>query len=186
MFEPRLLGHVSTEGGPLLIADRTAIASWAGVDTDDYDQLARALDVSEPRALAVTRGGLLGLAWNVPTGTTQIWRTGPSSLLLTRSWVDDVKDLPDLANLPMENGEALGAVSIRSGWLVVVWAAESCESVLAVEPKDGLSLDLSVGGAGLVIRMATGEYECRGDEVDIGTAGALRCHIRPCDIRNAD
>lgn len=182
MFEPRLLGHVSTEGGPLLIADRAAIANWAGADGGGYAELCDALLASETRALPISLDGSLGLAWDVQTGTTHIWRMGPSSVLLTRAWVDQLGDLPRLAKQAMDDGDAFGPVTISSGWLVVVWAPEPGHSVLAAEPSDGLSLDLSVGSAGLLIAMPTGNYEASGDEVDVDNASALRCLIRPRDI----
>lgn len=173
------IGHVSTEGGPLLIADRTTLSGWTGVEGGDYERLCDALVASEPRALAVGLAGSAALAWNVPTGTAEAWRTSPSSVLLTRPWVDQEEDARRLAQPPMNGGEPLGRVSIPSGWLVVLWAPEPGSDVLAVEPRDGLSLELSVGCAALVIEMPPGEYECHGDEVDIGTASAWRCHLTP-------
>lgn len=38
------LGHVSTEGGPLLLIDRDAVGNWSGIDGDDYDRACRLLD----------------------------------------------------------------------------------------------------------------------------------------------
>lgn len=179
MNDPTLLGNVSTEGGPLLLADRAALANWSGVEGDDYDRLCDALLISQPRALSVDLAGAAALAWNVPTGTADVWRTGPASVLLARAWVNEDEELAQLAEPPMDSSELLGTVSIPSGWLVVLWATEPGNGVLAVEPQDGLSVDLSVGGAALVIQVPPGDYECRGDEVEVGNASAIRCLITP-------
>ena len=80
---------------------------------------------------------------------------GPGSALLARTWVDEDDDVARLAEPPMDNGESLGTVRITSGWLVVLWAPEPGRDVLlALEPEDGLSVDLSVGGAALGDRAA--------------------------------
>ena len=179
MNHPTLLGDVSTEGGPLLLADRAALADWSGVDGDDYGRLCDALLVAQPRALSVDLSGSAALAWNVPTGTAEVWRIDPRSVLLARTWVDEEEDIARLAKPPMDHGESLATIRITSGWLVVLWATEPGAGVLEVEPRDGLSVDLSVGGAALVIQLPPGDYECRGDEIEVGTASAWRCLVAP-------
>jgi hypothetical protein len=176
---PTLMGDVSTEGGPFLIADRAALARWSGDEGGDYERLLGSLRVGQPRTLALNLDGAASLAWNIPTGTAQVWRLGPTAVLLTRSWVDQDEDLPRLAQPPMRRTEPMGTVDVASGWLVILWAPEPGADVLAVEPRDGWSLDLSVGGAGLVVQVPPGRYECWGDEVDIGSASAWRCLIVP-------
>jgi hypothetical protein len=155
------------------------VARWTGVDGHDYERLSAEFDAGEPPAVEVGDGASALLAWSVPTGTTEVWRVGPSSILLTRSWFDEVNgDARQFAVHPMGDDTRLGRLTISSGWFVVMWAAEAGADMAAFEPRDALKIDLSVGGSALVVELADGEYECWTDRLEIGESFSLRCLIR--------
>jgi hypothetical protein len=170
---------VSTEGGPLLIADRAALAHWSGDEGGDYERLLGSLLVTQPRMLPLTSMGPQASLGTSPRGRPKSGGSSRTEVLLTRSWVDQDEDLLRLAQPPMRRTESMGTIDVASGLLVMLWAPEPGADVLDVEPGDGLSLDLSVGGAGLVVQIPPGRYACLGDEVDIGSAFAWRCLIVP-------
>ena len=175
---PRLIGHVSTEGGPILIADHELIATWTGVDGRDYAELVNRFDADETPVVAIRRNGLDGLAWHVPIGTVDVWRLGQGSILLVRVWVDRDEIAADLAALPARDLTPLGFITISTGWLTILWAPENGAEAVSIDPADGLALNLSVGGSGLVATLPVGRYECASDEVEIGEGMARRCFIR--------
>ena len=177
------LGYISTEGGPLLIADRLVALNWRGASGDgaDYERACKQLEINTDRAGAEIRiAGAVAVVWNMPTGTADVWRRSPSSLSLTRSWLGSDRDRRAvLAELPPNNPVGLGTFRLESGWLVVVWAAENGEEIAHVEPAPSRALDLSVGHAGIVVEFPNGTYVCYHDEVAAGADTARRCVIVP-------
>ena len=165
------LGCVSTEGGPLLLADHAAIGDWRGTEGTDYDQVCAVLD-DRPDARGLQHGA--AVVWDMPTGTAEVWRTGPRSLRIV--WATDEND--DVAALPAHGPVPIGEVVV-TGWLVVVWAVEDGQEIADRKPSDGLSLDLSVGGAGIVAALPPGTYRCAHDEVELDGDRIRRCLIEP-------
>jgi hypothetical protein len=178
------LGYVSTEGGPLLLIDRDAVSSWFGIEGDDYDRACRILDQREVGG-EIPVGEHRGLLWGVPTGTTEIWRITPDSLVLSRNWLDpeavrsEQEQSRRLVDLPQSHQSDLGRLAVRSGWVVILWATENGSDIVKLDPADGLALDLSVGNAGIIVSLPAGEYLCSGDEVQDYGPSALRCWVTP-------
>lgn len=175
----QLIGHVSTEGGPLLIVDFNAARGWSGVDGGDYQRVSGGLDAHEDlRGLQVEVLGEPALVWEMPTGTADVWRRSDQSLLLCRPWLEPESRHEELlADLPPNDPLHIGHFRLTSGWLVVVWAAETGSELAQVLPQDGLALDLSVGSAGIMLSLAPGDYDCYHDAVTAGSESALRCFI---------
>jgi len=179
MGDLTLVGDVSTEGGPLLLADWSAVGGWTGTDGDDYDRLCRRFDDGEPDAIQVDEPGVRALAWDVPTGTTEVWRVGPNSIALCRVWLEQTaQDGRELAGLPFSQTTRLGSLSVVSGWLAVFWATATGDDVVSKSPTDGQELDLVVGGDGLIVSLEPGDYECVADEVAASSGSARRCLVR--------
>jgi hypothetical protein len=177
------LGYVSTEGGPLLVADRVSAAAWRGASlgSTDYCRACELLDIGPG-----TAGGSLalgeneGIVWDMPTGTADIWRRRPDVIVISRPWVDADENLASLlAARPPEGPVLLGELPVRSGWAVILWAAESGAELSAIAPADGRMIDLSVGRAAVLVSLPAGEYRCYHDEVADGCASARRCWVVP-------
>ncbi|SRR5712691_793507 len=178
------LGHVSTEGGPLLLVDRDAVGSWFGIDGDDYDRACRLLDQNEIGG-EIAVGKDRGLLWGVPTGTAEIWRITPGSLVMSRNWLDteavrsEQEQARRLVDIPRSHQFDLGRLTVRSGWVVILWATENGSDIVKLDPADGLALDLSVGHAAVIVSLRAGEYLCSQDEVQHDGTSALRCWVTP-------
>ncbi len=180
----RCLGDVSTEGGPLLIADHAIAKAWAGIDGDgrDYSRACEVLDGGDaPGAMLQVSTGS-AVIWDMPTGTAEIWRESPDHLCISRPWLspndaDDQSKL--LARLPSQVTTPIGRFEVTSGWIVIVWAAESGRDYRDVEPTDGRCLNLSVGAAGIIVALPPGHYQCRHDEVREPSSMTNRCFIAP-------
>jgi hypothetical protein len=169
-------------GGPLLLIDSDAAGNWSGIDGDDYDRACRFLDQNGIGG-EIAVGQDRGLLWGVPTGTTEIWRVTPNSLVLSRNWLDPeaARSEPEqsrrLVDLPRSHQFDLGRLSVRSGWVVILWATENGSDIVKVDPEDGLALDLSVGNAAIFVSLPAGEYLCSRDEVRLDGTSALRCWV---------
>jgi hypothetical protein len=176
------VGHVSTEGGPLLLADRETALIWTGAIDGDYKRACALLDtepdVNDRQAatqMELPEGTVV--LWDMPTGTATIWRQDESSLILCRAWLDDEADLARLAGMPPNEPLTFGRLTVHSGWLVIVWATECGEDIAAIPPSDGLSLNLSLESAGITVALPEGDYVCYRDTVEIGAASARRCIV---------
>lgn len=183
MVDLALIGTVSTEGGPLLLADRSAFGGWTGTDGDDYDRLCRRFEIGEPDAIQLDDPRVQALAWFVPTGTTEVWRVGPNSIVLCRAWLEPtVHDGHEMASLPFSQTTRLGSLSILSGWFAVFWATATGAEVVSRSPKDGQRLDMAVGGDGLIVALDPGDYECWADEVAVSSGSARRCFVQLAQV----
>jgi hypothetical protein len=178
------VGHVSTEGGPLLIGDRELARSWRGVlgDGADYQRACEALGPAAAlRGVQIEVGGVAAIVWDMATGTAEVWRRTTNSLILSRPWFDEGSDIDrvgyQLATLPAQNQLRLGSFELKTGWLVIVWAAEDGTDIINIEPTDGRELDLSVGHAGILATLPDGQYACYQDEVNHGSSRSQRCLI---------
>jgi len=173
------VGHVSTEGGPLLIVDFNAASRWFGVEGGDYERITDLLLArQEPSGLQIEIAGEPALIWQMPTGTADVWRRSDGSIVLCRPWLHPGSNNQELlAGLRPNEPIEVGRVRVKSGWVAIVWATESGSDVAQVTPGDGLSLDLSVGSAGVIAGLPRGEYVCYHDSVQTDSESALRCFI---------
>jgi hypothetical protein len=174
-----LVGVVSTEGGPLLIADRELAAGWTGAFGTDYQRACDLFDADPdvPGGPVALNGGW-GMVWDMPTGTAEVWRRGAAQLTISRPWVDpDDVTSGQLADEPPRRAARFGQLEIRSGWLLIVWAAEEGREASFTAPGDGVALDLSIGHAGLIVAVPVGQYALAHDEVEIASGSSRRCFI---------
>lgn len=78
----KLLGTVSSEDGPLLVADANIIRLWRGIDEGGADYK-RACETPGNGA-SITLGGGNGLVWDMGgPGTTDVLRKSDSELVLS-------------------------------------------------------------------------------------------------------
>jgi hypothetical protein len=177
------LGYVSTEGGPLLVADRVSVAAWRGASlgSTDYNRACELLDVGPGAAGGpLALGENEGIVWDMPTGTADIWRRRSDVVLISRPWVDANENSASLlATLPPGGPVLLGELAVRSGWVAILWAAKSGAELPALAAADGLAIDLSVAHAAVFVSLPPGEYRCYHDQVTDGDASARRCWVVP-------
>jgi hypothetical protein len=179
----RHLGHVSTEGGPLLIADLHVAANWAGAEgaARDYERAREALEAGPAvPGVQVDVAGATAVIWDMPTGTADVWRHTPDILVVTRSFLElEDSRASLLASRQTENPILLGDFHVSSGWAVIMWAAVSGEEIDDLDVADGLALDLSVGHSGIIAALPPGDYRSYHDDVAYGSETAQRCLIVP-------
>src|SRR5215831_14567820 len=85
------VGHVSGEGGPLLLVDWKTALGWRGVEDGgrDYER-ACALFNEKPlvEGLVIEVGGGSGLVWNMEGGgTADVFRRGSEYAVISRTWL---------------------------------------------------------------------------------------------------
>lgn len=156
---------------------------WAGAfgDGNDYQRVCDLLN-ADPGVpgLEVEVGAQRGVIWDMPTGTADVWRRAADSIVVSRTWLEPGSNRAEFfASLPARSLMRFGELSVVSGWLVIVWAAESGVEIGQVIPADGRTFDLSVGNAGIVVALRPGAYMCYHDEVADGGETARRCLITP-------
>ena len=77
-------------------------------------------------------------------GSYEVWRLAPEVLLLVDGREDETRRRR--ISLPGHSVRALDNFTIRSGWLLILWAPES-------------AIEQSVGGAALMVALPPGDYE---------------------------
>jgi hypothetical protein len=186
----RLIGRISSEGGPFLIADAVAARSWRGGDADHYERLLAALRGAGPSwGMSWPLGECPAVVWD-PEGECEadVLMTSPGSLVLVRGWFDGDWDAAtqEAARAPRGAQDPLGNVELRSGVLVVLWTPENGGCITdediargSGQPTGGLAIE----GTGLLLRLPPGRYACAADFVRIPNGQAIRCFVSP--VRSA-
>ena len=181
------LGYVSSEGGPLLIADSAIAQNWLGATFDTQDDYQRACEIfdAEPevqgKLLTIANG--MGLIWDMGgAGTSDIFLRDSTHLVIVRAWLDDPDDeaiVSTFAHTPLREHKKLGSLNIKTGIVAILWAPESGQTI---EPTD-ISINaapinnLGIDGSGLLVKLPIGEYQCLSDEFTTEHGDARRCHL---------
>jgi hypothetical protein len=182
----KVLGSVSSEGGPFLLADALAVRSWRGAaeSSTDYTRLCEALDRAGPTwGLTWRLGDCDTVVWEAEgAGTADVLRTSPSSLLLVRGWFDGDWEAATLAAANVQRGkeDLLGEIEIRCGVLAALWTPEDGTCVTEADVARGSGEptgDVAISGSSLLVRLSSGRYICHADQVEVGQGSALRCFV---------
>ncbi|SRR5579884_548095 len=187
------LGTVSSEGGPLLLADAQVAAAWQGVEGNgsDYERACKLFAQNEHLPGGpISIGQEQGILWELGgAGTAHIFcdSTDRLSLRLVRGWLHSPRDtnaVLALAAVPLRDTIGLGSLKISSGVLAILWAPESGEwiSTLPIPESARPAGPMSVDGAGLLVHLPQGCYICLYDEVQLEDGQhARRCHLLPAE-----
>lgn len=183
----QVLGSVSSEGGPLLLADALAVRSWRGAaeGSTDYSRLCEALDRAGPSwGLSWKLGDCDTVVWEAEgAGTADVLRPSPSSILLVRGWFDGDWEAAtlDAARVPRGQEDLLGELEILCGVLAILWTPENGTCVTDADVARGsgeATGDVAISGSSLLVRLPPGRYTCHADQVEVGQGSALRCFVR--------
>lgn len=186
-MEPyRQIGHVASEGGPLLLMDRNVLPDWGGSDCGDFERIGFWLDdhPDEPGYEAAV-GSSKGLVWELGSaGTAAVFHAEPDRLLLVRAWVPDNDEslVVDAAARPFPGGgTAFGGLTVESGLVVVFWPVDrGVEIDVPADPSDGERLEMpSIDGTGIVVKLPPGRYAAWHDELEADRFSARRCWLLP-------
>jgi hypothetical protein len=178
------IGHVSGEGGPLLIADREIAVHWRGAEagSEDYDRACALLDSggdTELGTIAIADGE--GVLWEMEGGgTAEVFSRGPDHAVISRTWPENPDDegAPRvLAEAPTGELEHFAELRVTSGIVAVLWAPENGGAFEELD-EDGLPAgEMSMGGTGLTVKLAPGIYDCFHDALSNEAGDARRCHL---------
>lgn len=179
------IGNVSSEMGPLLIADASTARLWRGSDGDGADyKLACDLTLETPAAF-IAIGDQRAVVWEMEApGMAEVFADLLSRLILVHCWLDAMDEQDEeamvarLAALPIKQSTELGRLEITSGVLAILWAPEGGEgiplTITAEVERPGPSLAIET--AGLLVKLPIGTYSCLHDAVEIGENEAVRLH----------
>jgi hypothetical protein len=150
---------VSSEGGPLLIADAEALRDWSGAfgAGDDYRRACAAID---------SKGiGVLGdriLVWDIEGGgIAYLTQYDDRSFKLVRFWTNDDPDddaIRELALLTRPTRER-ASVRITTSPVIVVWACEDTRQMTVTSVPGVPEGDWSMGGIVYCFPVVPGTYQ---------------------------
>lgn len=183
----KIVGSVSSEGGPFLLADAVAVRAWRGAAEGqaDYEQLCDRLAQAGPTWGCPLRiGECAAVVWEAEgEGTADVLVAAPDSLLLVRGWFDGDWTAATMkaAAVTPGDGQTLGTVEISRGVLAILWAPEEGASITDADVARGAGepSELAISGSSLLVPLPSGRYECFADQVHVDQGSALRCFMRP-------
>ncbi|MBC1342625.1 hypothetical protein HCB40_04110 [Listeria welshimeri] len=157
------IGHVSTEGGPILIGDYKVITKWNGIDTDDYDKL---IETPEEDFMYKIADKTVGV-WNPEGGSfIGIHSNHQDEFTFIKSYTKYEEDYKYIGAVG-RNEEIIGDVEIFSNTLLILYAPES--GVLLEPLKENsitrLKGDLAFEESVLSIPVTNGTYRLVSDFV---------------------
>jgi hypothetical protein len=180
------LESVSSEGGPLLLADANVARKWRGVEEGGHDY-ERACDLFDknPDLLGgmIAIGKREGLLWELQgAGSAHIFRNNENNFVVVRAWLatpDDANMLLQLAQLEPQELTPLGILNVSTSILAILWATENgeCIETLDVDDFERPSGEMSTEEAGLLLKVKGSEYKCYHDTIRIDGNSAIRCHL---------
>lgn len=159
------LPHVSSEGGPILVADFDALHSWRGVfhDSGDYERACETLGADTLAEIQV--GSHHAVVWDMGgPGTADIVLVSPNHISIVRIWPDGSWSDHECEQAVMSAAterfgtEELAQLSIHTGYLLALWAPEDMSGGGSPSGADGVPEDLSIGDGGAYVRVPSGRY----------------------------
>lgn len=159
------LPTVSSEGGPLLVADYESLRPWKGAfdDSGDYERACGALGTNT--VAEIEAGSNPVLVWDMGgPGTACVVRVSPQHVSIVRVWPDAAWTDEDydraVASAATEcfGVEELARLTIHSGYLLALWGPEDMTLAGSPSGDSGVPDDLSVGDGGGYVRVPTGCY----------------------------
>ena len=157
------IGHVSSEGGPLLVGDYCVLKQWNGIENDDYDLLIQNPLEDFPHKI----GGRTTIAWDTLGGAVvSVHVKDKGSIVLVRSY-EEVAGNDKYVDCPGQDEELIGVITIISETMLVLHATES--AALLEPPRrnsaPGPSGALVFEGSALAIPLCNGDYRLTSDYV---------------------
>ena len=156
---------VSSEGGPLLIADFEALRSWRGAfhDSGDYTRACEALGSAD--VAQIQTGAHQAVVWDMGgPGTAHIVQVSPLHLSIVRLWPDaawseeEYEQTVISAATQWFSPEERARLRIHSGYLLALWAPEDMSAGGSPAGDSGVPDDLSIGDGGVYVKVPSGEY----------------------------
>lgn len=178
--------QISSEGGPLLIADAEVMRSWSGVDGPDYERACEFFDHNPSiEGGDMDVGHSKGILWEMSgAGTAYIFPSAGEGYTIVRAWLSDPEDedaIGRLASEPTNNPVELGELTLTSKSVVIIWAAENGACILPEDiGREGRpSGEMAIDDAGYIFVLPQKRYQLWHDEITNNQGLARRCHIKP-------
>lgn len=178
--------HISSEGGPLIIADAEVMRSWSGVDGSDYERACEFFE-SNPSIEGgdMDVGHNNGILWEMNgAGTAYVFQSSGGGYTIIRAWLSDPENedaIKQLASEPTNNPVELGELTLTSKSMAIMWAAENGACILPEDiGREGRpSGEMAVDDAGYILALPQERYQLWHDEITNNQGLARRCHLTP-------
>lgn len=179
------LPHVSSEGGPLLIADFEALRSWRGAfhDSGDYQRVCDTLGADTFADLS--DGSHQALVWDFGgPGTANIVLVNPQHISIVRLWPDgswtdhECQQAVILAATERFGSQELAQVVIYSSYLLALWAPEDMSAGGAPIGDSGVPDGLSIRDGGAYVSVPSGRYSVTACEWQAGSYDVTKLDLK--------
>ena len=179
------LPHVSSEGGPVLLADFESLRSWRGAfhDSGDYERACETLGADTVAELKI--GSHHAVVWDIGgPGTADIVIVSPEHISIVRIWPDGSWTDQECAQAVISaaterfGSDELAQIVIHSGYLLALWAPEDMSAGGSPVGESGVPEDLSIGDGGAYVRVPSGRYSVTACEWQTGIYDVTKIDLR--------
>jgi len=168
----------------VLLADFDDLRSWKGAfhESGHYE---RACETLGDTSLTQIQIGLReAIVWDIGgPGTAEIIQVSATHISIVRIWPDpswtenDCEQAVISAAVERFGDKELARLSIRTGYLLALWAPEDMSAGGNPSGESGIPEDLSIGDGGAYIRVQTGSYSVTACEWQTDV-----CHVAKIDF----
>jgi hypothetical protein len=160
------LPHVSSEGGPIILADFDALQRWRGAfdSSGHYEFACQQLERGNPSPMMF--GSRESVVWDFGgPGSGDIILVSDSHISIVRiwpdaSWSDEHTEAVIVSSATAQFGSSIMAhLTISSDYLLALWAAEDLSECSPPNGQAGVPEALSIGDGGAYVRVLCGHYE---------------------------
>ncbi|RYD84978.1 MAG: hypothetical protein EOP84_03910 [Verrucomicrobiaceae bacterium] len=182
------LPHVSSEGGPIILADFHALRGWKGAfeSSGHYQMACELLERSNPATM--TFAGRESIVWDFGgPGTGDIILVSDSHISVVRIWPDSAWDERETEEAVISaataqfGSEIVAHLTIDSGYLLALWAPEETTESSGPNGAEGVPTGLSIGDGGAYVRVPRGRYEITACEWQNGNFDVTKLDLRRVD-----
>ena len=182
------LPHVSSEGGPIILADFPSLLGWRGAfeSSGHYEAACKLLDHANPAVLVFS--GIESVLWEFGgPGTGHIVTVSDSHISIVRiwpdaDWNDDEIDAAIVSSATARfGGSVVAHLTIDSGYLLALWAPEDTAEFSEPTGSEGVPEGLSIGDGGTYVRVPCGRYEISCGEWEEGNFDVTKLDLRRSD-----
>jgi hypothetical protein len=178
-----LLGWVSSEGGPLLVADAPIAQIWEAESTGEfYERACLFFENSNSDGGPIEIGPGVGVLWEFHGAGSAAVFQHEEGFTIVRDWYysdDEAATTSNFANQEEKSPVFLGELVVESESLAIFWAAETGSIfVKRTDSNEYDVVDSTTGDSAMIVKLPKGLYSCLHDTVELPSGYARRFHLR--------
>jgi len=182
-------GHISTDGGPVLLATLSDVSLWrgieGGVEGSDDDRVCQLVDADDTiEGIQIALGAGNAILWDVHGGgTVEVYLPeNRHAIMLMRPRVDEEDGISALAAIAFSRDTYIGSITVRQGAVAILDSTENTSLMSGIDSVSGrIKGDFAFTDSTLVLSLNIGTYRCYHERVEAPDGLARRLYLEFSD-----